>query len=419
MDIVITVIIISLLLSAFFSGIEIAFYQANYLEIEVDKVRGKTWAKFLSHFSTHQDRFISATLIANNISIVIYGIYFTRWVELLYPGTGIFHIANPFVSFIVITLISTFIVLVFAEFIPKAVFRMAPVYFLKFLIYPYWVFYVLVFPFRVVVTFIAQLFISLFGIKLKSRKPRFDFVDLFYLVKTHQAEKQKDEPDAIDENMIKNVIDLPNIKVRECMVPRTEIVAIDSNSSLEDARKAFINSGHSKIPVYDENVDHIKGYIHVIDLFHRPSDLKSIIRPVIHIAESMPANKLLKLFMNSHRSLGVVVDEYGGTAGIITIEDILEEIFGEIEDEFDKDILTEVVVNDKEYIFSARVEIDYLNEKYHLNLPEGDYETLGGFLLEKFERFPSRTEEIIYNGIKFKILSATENRINEVAVILP
>ena len=260
--------------------------------------------------------------------------------------------------------------------------------------------------------------LTLSGNKPEEKKQVFDFYDLFHFVKKEEHKIEAEHDVDLDTQIFKNAIELPNIKVRECMVPRTEIVGIDLDDNISNLIRIFNKTGHSKVIVYRENVDQVIGYVHMIDLFENPETIKTILRPIIIIAESMPANKLLKEFTASNRSLGLVVDEYGGTAGIVTIEDVLEEIFGEIEDEFDNEDLKEVVVSNNEYIFSARHEIDYLNEKYDLNLPMGDYETLGGYILEVNESIPKENDIIETDEFKFTILTAQENRIENVGMIV-
>jgi CBS domain containing-hemolysin-like protein len=222
----------------------------------------------------------------------------------------------------------------------------------------------------------------------------------------------------VDTQILKNAIELPNIRVREFMIPRTEIKSVEINDSIVNLRKMFVETGHSKIIVYEDNIDQIVGYVHIIDLFDNPKSIRSMVKQILIFSEAMPANKLLKDFKDSKTSVGLVVDEFGGTAGIVSIEDVLEEIFGEIRDEHDKDELKEVMVNDSEFIFSARLEIDYLNEKYELEIPVGDYETLGGYILEIHQSIPSKNTIIETDRFKFKILTSSENRIDEIVMKL-
>ncbi|MEA3496930.1 MAG: hemolysin family protein [Bacteroidota bacterium] len=408
-------LILSLAISAFFSGLEIAFYQAKPLKIELDRKQGKTSAKLLSYFIDHPSNFITNTLIGNNIALVIYGMIFTKIFEYIYPDTGIFGITIPIVSFFVLTLISTIIILIFAEFLPKALFLINPNRILNILAIPYWIIFVTLYPINLIISYTSKGILRIPGIKIKDKKQSFDFYDLFsYLSEQESENLDETENIELDKQMIKNVIDLPNVKVRECLVPRPEIKAVSVNESLSKIKQIFINTGHSKILIYKEDIDNIIGYVHMIDIFGNPKSLNDILRPIIIIVESMPANKLLKLFTENRRSLGLVVDEFGGTAGLVTIEDVLEEIFGEIEDEHDKEHLKEVKIDDRKFVFSARHEIDYLNEKYNFELPEGDYETLGGLILHLHENIPTENEIIKCDRFDFKILKATENRINEI-----
>lgn len=406
----ILILILSILFSAFFSGLEIAFYRVNQLHVELEKQKGIAPARLISYFTNHPSSFITNTLIGNNVALVIYGLVFTIVFE------QIFHVPEGILSFLIITFSSTLLILIFAEFLPKALFIINPLQMLKVFAIPYWFIYILLYPLNIVTSILSKLLLRISGTHVKDEKHAFNHYDLFQFVTDEQIEKSVDQKLDLDKNMIRKVIDLPNIKIRECLVPRTELVAIEESDSLENLRNLFIKSGHSKILVYQDNIDQVVGFVHIIDLYNHPKSIKDITRPIIIVAESMPANKLLKQFTESNRSLGLVVDEYGGTAGLVTIEDLLEEIFGEIEDEYDIESLREVRINDKEFIFSARHEIDYLNEKYGLNIPEGDYETLGGFVLEIHESIPVENTRINYQNLEIKVLSAKENLIEEVQV---
>lgn len=409
----VVIILLSLLFSAFFSGIEIAFYQANQLRVALDKNMGNYPAKLVSYFVNHPSRFITNTLIGNNIALVIYGNQFTE----LSAKFNNFGIHSQLLSFLVITLVSSMIVLAVAEFFPKALFSINPNRTLNVLILPFWFFYILLYPVNIFFTWISAWILRILRIEVKDTRPSFDYYDLFnYVVNvdTHNPRKS-DETIELDTQIFRNAIDLPHIKVREFMIPRTEMAYIDVGEPIEKLKEIFIKTGHSKIIVCrNYSLDEIIGYAHIIDLYSRPSSIESILKPMIIIAEAMPANKLLTEFTASNRSLGLVVDEFGGTAGMVTIEDVLEEIFGEIDDEHDLEQLKEVQVNDKEFIFSSRLEIDYLNEKYKLGLPEGEYETLGGLIISVSECIPQKNQLIIHGKFRFRILSASENRINEV-----
>lgn len=413
MEYLLLILLLSMAFSAFFSGLEIAFYQANHLKVELQSKQGLTSAKLLSRFTSHPTNFITNTLIGNNIALVVYGLAFTRLFDLLFPQ-GIFGLQDPFISFILLTIISTVIILIFSEFLPKALFLINPNKVLNLFMLPYSLTYIVFYPINILVRYVSKWLLLIPGIKVRDKKPTFDFYDIFHSYDSEESSEEETPNFELDRQMVKNVIELPNVKVRECMVPRTELVAVEAGEEIETLRKMFVETGLSKILVYQENIDQVIGFIHMIDLYTHPDDIKKILRPIVIVAESMPANKLLKQFTDSNRSLGLVVDEYGGTSGLVTIEDLLEEIFGEIEDEFDKEEFREVKVKDNEYIFSARLEIDYLNEKYGFELPEADYETLGGFILEIHESIPKINTIIHFEHLTFKVLSATENRIEEV-----
>lgn len=412
MEIYWLILILSLILSAFFSGIEIAFYQANPLKIEIDKKAGLISSRVVSYFSERSGKFITNTLIGNNLALIIYGIAFTR----LFTSeqSGIFGIKNTVISYIVLTLVSAIIVLIFAEFLPKIIFLSNPNRALKNFILPFLFVYILLFPFNWLIWNISMLFLKISGETVEKKKKVFDFHDLFSIVENAEEKKEEYQNIQLDTQILKNAIELPNIKVRECMVPRPEIVFIDISQNINELKELFIQSGHSKIIVVNDTVDTIEGYVHVVDLFFNPTSIKDILRKLDFVPESMPVNVLLKKFTSSNTSIVLVVDEYGGTSGLISIEDILEEIFGEIEDEFDVDELKELKINENEYIFSARHEIDYLNEKYKLNLPEGDYTTLNGLVLEIKQDFPQKGDLINFENFSLKILSTSRNKIDEV-----
>lgn len=410
------ILIISLLFSAFFSGIEIAFYQANPLKIEIDKKAGIWASKLVSFFSDHSGQFITNTLIGNNLAIIIYGIVFTQLFT--HENAGIFGITNPLFSFIVLTLTSTFIVLILAEFLPKIIFVSNPNKTLKNFIIPFFVIYIILFPLNLIISNISLGLMRILGYRIDNKKKTFDLHDLFSFVESSDNESENTSDTQLDTQILKNAIDLPNIKVRDCMIPRPEIVFIDISESVEQLKDLFVSSGHSKIIVVNDSIDFVVGYVHVVDLFFNPKTISEILRKIEFVPESMTINKLLKKFTSSNISIAQVIDEYGGTSGIISIEDVLEEIFGEINDEYDKDALKEVKVSDNEYILSARHEIDYLNEKYNLNLPEGDYSTLGGLVLEITQNFPQKGDLVHHENFTIKILSTSKNKIEEVMLTI-
>jgi len=416
MSLLLWIILLSLIFSAFFSGIEIAFYQANHLRIEVNKSKGNISARLVSYFIHRPSTYITNCLTGNNIALVVYGIAFNTAFAALLVQNGSSLLNYPFLSFLVVTITSSFIILFLAEFFPNVIFIINPDRILSFLAVPFLITYIILYPVNLIISQISRLLLLSRGVKIAKTKPSFDYYDLFNSVIEGDLDTTPDTGVDVDTQILRNAIELPNIKVREFMIPRTEIKSIEITDDIDNLRKMFVETGHSKIVVYDDNIDQIVGYVHIIDLYDNPESIRSMVKQILIFSEAMPANRLLKELKESKTSLGLVVDEFGGTAGIVTIEDVLEEIFGEIRDEFDKDDLKEVIVNDSEYIFSARLEIDYLNEKYDLEIPVGDYETLGGYLLEIHQSIPAKNTIIETDRFKFKILTSSENRIDEIVL---
>jgi CBS domain containing-hemolysin-like protein len=405
------IILLSLLFSAFFSGMEIAFVSSNKLRLELDIKQGYLTSRVISIFTSRPGDYIATMLVGNNISLVIYGILMAIILEPL-----ISHYTNSESTILITqTIISTLIILFTAEFLPKTIFRLSPNTALRAFAIPVLVFYILLYP-------VTKLTIAISGFILHNfmRVPRnkkahpnvFGKIDLDNLVNESNAEHdQQDEPEQ-EIKLFQNALDFSNVKLRDCMVPRTEIVAFDESVSMEELQSKFIETGLSKILIYRKSTDNIIGYINSKELFKNPLDLSSMIMSLPIVPETMPANKLLQSFIKDHKSISVVVDEFGGTSGIVTMEDILEEIIGEIEDEHDTSELTEEKLNEQEYIFSARHEIDYLNEKYRLNIPElDDYETLAGLILFHYESIPKINDRIHIEGFVIRILDVSETRI--------
>jgi CBS domain containing-hemolysin-like protein len=415
MDLIVP-ILITLLFSAFFSGIEIAFVSANKLRIEVEKNKDMLSAGILSRFLRKPSRFIAAMLLGNNIALVVYGIYIARLLEphlmkILPSGTG-----GGAIMLILQTIISTLIVLFVAEFIPKMLFRINPNKILNFFAVPLNLFFFLFYPIIFLFIGISEVLLK-YVFKASITHPEYSFgvVDLDHYLREFSTQMPEEVDDFQEIQMFQNARDLGNIKVRECMVPRNEISAVSTDESLETLRKLFISTGHSKILVYQDNIDNIIGYTHSYDLFHKPGSIQEITKPIMIAPETMPANKLLSMFMSERKSVALVVDEFGGTAGMLTNEDIIEEIFGEIEDEYDVEDFAETQINENEYLFSARLEIDYLNLKYRLDLPvSDDYETLAGLIISDHEDIPAVNDEIQVGDFLFVITRASESRIEEV-----
>ncbi len=406
-------IIVTLLLSAFFSGMEIAFVSSNRLKQELDVKRHVYSARLLSDFYKNPSKFIGALLLGNNIALVIYGIAAAAWLEPVLKHNLPTSLHSEWFILFSQTVISTLIILIAAEFLPKILFRISPNKSLNFFSIPIWLIYYLLYPLIMIYIGITEFIIKyLFRIKISEDSYKFSAVDLDEYVKEYQPDEEEGEEINQEIQMLQNAMEFKNVKLRDCMVPRTEIDAIEMNESIENLRKMFTDTGHSKIMVYEENIDNLQGYVHAYDMFKKPESIKEILREVNVYPETMAANKLLSFFIKNHKSIAVVVDEFGGTSGIVTMEDIIEEIFGEIEDEYDKDDEPEEQLSENEFIFSARAEIDYLNEKYNLNIPVSDeYETLAGFIIRYHESIPEAGDEIEIPPYSFKILKASGNRL--------
>jgi len=328
--------------------------------------------------------------------------------------------STAFLALLSATLVSTVIVLITAEFLPKALFRLNPSGILSVLIYPFQVFYVILWPLVQFVIWLSNVVLgSLFEGDFSEKTPAFGKVDLDHFISQSAQSTGDGEDPEVDTEILKNALDFGNVKVRDCLVPRTEITAIELNSSVKELEKLFIESQHSKILVYKENVDNIIGYTHHLDLHKKPKTVKSMLIPILITNESKSANDMLNEFSRTQKSIAIVVDEYGGTAGIITVEDIMEEIFGEIEDEHDEVIdEDEVMTDDGVYQLNAQAEVDYLNEKFDLSIPEGDYETIGGFVIANLESIPEAEEVFIIDNFEVKILEASEQKIERLELKL-
>jgi len=414
------VITLSLLLSAFFSGMEIAFVSSSRLKQELDLKRNLLPAKILSSFYTHPSKFIGALLLGNNIALVVYGIAMVR---VLQPA--ILHILpvsmqSEFYLLLFQTILATLLILIVSEFIPKILFRINPNTILKTFAIPVWLFYYLFYPVIFLYIGISEWIIRLFlSVDVSIDKYTFSAIDLNEYVRELHKEKKEDEPFVQEIQMMQNAIEFKNIKLRDCMIPRTEIVASDISEDVQNLRKLFTETGHSKIMIYEDSIDNLQGYVHAYDMFKHPLNIRDVMRPAEIFPETMAASEVLSLFIKKHKSVAIVVGEFGGTSGMVTMEDIIEEIFGEIEDEYDTDEVIEKQLSDTEFVFSARIEIDYLNEKYRFALPESEeYETIAGFILHHHESIPLINEEIEIPPYTFKILKASGNRLEEIRMII-
>lgn len=412
-----TVILICLLLSAFFSGMEIAFVASNKLRIEIDKTDKSISQTLIDLFISNSGMYITTMLVGNNVVMVVYGIfmkdYLTGYLGFLHLSLGM--------KVLIETLITTLIILVFAEFLPKTLFRLRPNAFLRVFAVPVFLFYLLFFPITYFSVWFGGVLLRIVtGKKMEQKEPNkaFGKIDLNNLIEEGEVSDEKNE-EMHEIKLFRNALDFSEVKLRECIVPRTDLVALPIDANRKELTDLFVQTGLSRILIYKENIDNIIGYVHSSSLFKNPATIEQALSGVIIVPETMSASHLLNLFIKQQRSIAVVVDEFGITAGIVTIEDIMEEIFGEIEDEHDHPTLKEEVVSDHEYIFSGRLEVDYLNEKYNLNLPENEeYETLAGYVLYFNESIPAEGEKIPIDDILFEVLSVKNARIEEIKVIL-
>ena len=411
-----SVILICLLLSAFFSGMEIAFLTSNKLRIEIDKSKKGVTQALIDLFISHSGMYITTLLVGNNVVMVIYGIFMS---DLLVKQFEFLHLSIG-VELFVDTLVSTLIILVFAEFLPKTVFRLRSNLFLKLFSVPVFLFYLLFFPLSYFSVWLGWLLRIFTGRKLGHKEPNraFGKVDLNNLIEEGEVNARQEE-EMHEIKLFRNALDFSEVKLRECIVPRPDVVALSIDSSIEELTQLFIDTGLSRILIYKESIDDIIGYVHISTLFKDPPTIAKALSRVLIVPETMSAQRLLNLFIRDQKSVAVVVDEFGITAGIVTIEDIMEEIFGEIEDEHDHLNLKEVMISEQEYIFSGRLEVDYLNEKYHLDLEEREeYETLAGLVLYFNQSIPQEGETIVVNDLTFKILSVKNARIEEIKVCM-
>ena len=398
-----------MLFSAFFSGMEIAFVSSNRLRAEMDRDKNRFSQRIIKTFYQHPNNFVSTMLVGNNISLVIYGILFAK----LFDST-LFEPLSDGVRVTCDTLLSTLVVLFTGEFLPKSIFKNNPNTLLTVFAVPAWICYVVLYPISRFATLLSKGLLRLVGIRMKSASEEKEFtkVDLDYLVQDSIDNANNEDEIEEEVKIFQNALDFSETKIRDCMVPRTEIDAVEDTSTIEQLKQVFIESGHSKILVFHEDIDHVIGYVHSSDLFHNPTDLAGIIREISFVPETMLASKLMTQLMQQKRSLAVVVDEFGGTSGLVSLEDIMEEITGEIEDEHDNTNHVAKKLNDHEYMLSARLEITKINEMFDLDLPESDeYMTLGGLILHEYQSFPKLNEVVKIDRYEFKIVKNTATKI--------
>ena len=409
----ILIAITSIIFSAFFSGMEIAFVSANKLHIELEKKRDGLLPKILKKLTQKSSKFITTMLVGNNIALVIYSYFMGRVLIRFLPLDSL----SSFSVLLIQTLASTLIILITAEFLPKAIFRIYANEAIKVFALPAYIFYVLFHFISEFITIISDFFLRIFfKTDKEEEQTEFSKEELGNYI-SEQLEITNSESEAIDSEIqiFQNALEFQNVKAREIMVPRIEIMAIEIHESVSKLKNEFIKTGYSKILVFKNSLDDIIGYVNAFELFKQPKTIKSILLPIEIIPESMMINDVLNLLMKKRKSIAIVVDEYGGTSGMITVEDIVEELFGEIEDEHDSQEFLEEKINDREFNLSSRLEVDYLNETYNLNIPKEEaYETLGGFILNHTENIPKKDEIIIIENLYIKILKVSTSKIDEV-----
>jgi putative hemolysin len=405
-------IIISIVASAFFSGVEMAFVSANKLYFELQAKQGVITGQIISKYLKNPSKFIGTMLIGNTLSLVAYGIfmegYLHHQIEHYLPFTA------GIIAGLIASLIGTIIILMTSEFTPKSIFLLNPDGFLEVLAIPILIIYTLMYPLVWAIVGLSKWFINnVLRLEYSEERPAFGLTDLNNYLQNLNRKVSMEEETEVDTKIFNNALEFKQVKVRDCMIPRTEIVAVDIENGMDELKKTFVESNHSRVLVYKETMEDVLGYCHSLSMFKKPKEIQGILTPIPIVPEAMPAKDLLYKFSKEHKSLALVVDEFGSTAGLVSMEDVMEQIFGDIEDEYDdKQDLTEKRLEDKTYLLSGRIEIDYLNDKYNWNLPEGDYETLGGMIISINEDIPELNEVIVYQPFSFQIVEMTDTKIN-------
>lgn len=406
---------ITLVFSAFFSGIEIAYISANKLQIELQKKQGLWTGKIVSKFINKPGQFIGTTLIGNTIMLVLYGIFMAFLLDAPLRRLLPEPLVNEAVILFAQTILSTLLVLITGEFLPKSIFLLDPNRMLNFFALPFLIIYSVMYPIVWLIVGLSKGFITqVLRLDYNEEKPVFTITDLNSFIKDQMRQNRNPGDVEVDSKIFDNAIEFKTVRVRECMIPRTDIVAVEVSDYIDELRKIFEESGHSKVVIYRESIDEVIGYCHQLELFKKPKSIEDILTPILIAPESALANELLIQFIQERKSLALVVDEFGGTSGLVSMEDLIEEIFGEIDDEYDNEALTEQVIGEQEFLLSARLEIDYVNDKYGWELPYGDFETLSGFILSQTENLPNIGETISYGRFTFTIVSKQAHRIETV-----
>lgn len=412
-------IAITLVFSFFFSGIEIAFLSANKLQIELQGKQGVLWGRIMSYFIKRQSWFIGTTLIGNTLALVLFGIYMAQLIEPWLAANLPESINDEVVVLIFQTLISTLLILFTAEFLPKSLFLINPNFMLATLAVPFRVVYIILAPLTFSIVYLSKMvIIHVLRIEYSEEKPAFGLTDLNHYLKNMLKVRSEDGDIELDKKIFHNALEFKTVKIRDCMIPRMEVTAVDVEEGIENLKETFIQSGHSKILVYKESIDNVIGYCHSAALFKKPTRIEDILTPISIAQETMLANDLMVQLIKDRKSMAVVVDEFGGTSGIVTMEDVIEEIFGDIEDEHDNDNLVEQKIDQNTYLVSARLEVDYLNEHFKWQLPSGDYETLGGLILAYTEDFPKQGDLISIPPYSFTIQKTENKRIDTIKVVV-
>jgi putative hemolysin len=411
-------ILVSLVFSAFFSGMEMAFMAASKLQLELQEKQNTLTGRIINHFSQRRSKVTTTLIIGNILALVLFSMGVARVMHPLLARNLPDFLDHEVVLIVLQTAISAVLALTVAEFIPRSLFMLRANTLLQVLAVPMLISYYVLYPVVYLVGSALRLVVvRLLKLEFSEDKPVFGLTDVEEYMKKSLYQGDKEQEPEVDARIFHNALEFRTVKLRECMVPRTEIAAVEISSPINGLREAFSLSGHSKIIIYQDTIDNIVGYCHQLSLFRKPGDIASIVIPIMVVPESMMASELFVKFGAEHRSVALVVDEFGGTSGIVTTEDLLEEIIGEINDEFDEESLLEQELGPGIFLFSARQEIDYLNEKYALGLPEGDYETLGGFILSVYEDIPSPGQLVEVAPFTISILSMDENRINTVKLV--
>lgn len=412
----IVIIIGTLLLSAFCSGIEIAFISSNRLKIELDRTKGSLNGRIVGFFYKKESNFIATLSLGNNTALVLFGITVAKVMDPVIESWGV---QNESLGILIQTIISTLVVLITVEFFPKTIFQLNPNGFMKTLAIPAMIFYWILYLPTTIILFISMIFFKLMRVEITHNETVFSKVDLEHYVQDLNQRLKEEEDFGTEMQILQNALDFSKIRARDCMVPRPEIICIDVAESIDSLNKLFIETGVSKVLIHRENVDNVIGYVHSFEMFKKPEAISQIMRPIAFVPEAIPGKELLEMFTKKSANIAVVVDEYGGTAGVVTIEDVIEEIFGDIEDEHDVEDWLEEKISDNEYRFAARAEIDYLNEHHKLGFQESDeYDTLGGLILHHLESIPEAGMEFEIGKFKFTVEEVSDRRIEVVRVFI-